>query len=239
MTIHTLENQIQQWSNRDNADFYENTSPTLLDDYAHTSGLNSGCDVDLIWPYIKNAKNILEVGAGYGRVIDHLFRLEFKGAITAIERSPTFCERLRSKYQNRVEILQEDLNHVRLPHQFDAILWMWSGITDFNKDEQKHILKHITQFLSPRGILAIDTVLSEEKIKNSGGMSYGQYYVIQKNRTQIFGFKLDVKSLEAYGRELSLTLIKRFIPYQTETGYKRNLHIFSNGTASRNSNAPL
>jgi len=74
--------KITKWTNCDNHDFYKTIGPDNLYNFSQKAGLTAGCDIDVSKDYWCNAKTVLEVGAGYGRVIDTLLRMDFKGSIT-------------------------------------------------------------------------------------------------------------------------------------------------------------
>ena len=87
---------------------------------------------------IQKSKTILEIGAGEGRIIQGLVNQNYQGKIFAVERSRAFLDHLRKEYSknNNVEILEGDILYKILP-RVDLGLFLWSGILEFNKRDQK------------------------------------------------------------------------------------------------------
>ena len=78
---------MDNWTNKDNAPFYESAPITNLCEVAHMAGLSDGCDLRQIKSYILHSKTILEVGGGFGRVITHLRNMGYNGELYALERN--------------------------------------------------------------------------------------------------------------------------------------------------------
>src|SRR5688500_3720491 len=96
--------------NDKNLDFYNKLGVDPFKELAIRGGFNTYVDLDLIYPYVKSAASILELGAGYGRCIDFFLNKKFKGTITAVEQSNPLMTHLISKYSKikNIELLQED-----------------------------------------------------------------------------------------------------------------------------------
>ncbi len=61
------------------ASFYEQEfAVEALQACAIDRGLDTGCDLEQIFPQLTAAKTLLEVGAGYGRALQHLQRLGYQ-----------------------------------------------------------------------------------------------------------------------------------------------------------------
>ena len=119
---------IKQWSNIDNNNFYEKLASNGLEDIANQGGIATGCDVLYVKDFWENAKNILDVGSGYGRVIDCLLDNNYSGKIVSLERCETLFDSLAKKYLNhsQVRTLKVDLHDLpsSLSEKFQVILWM-------------------------------------------------------------------------------------------------------------------
>jgi len=217
---------IPAWSNCNNAAFYEETPANVFMEFAARGGIDSCCDLELIKPYLDQAKSILEVGAGYGRVIDYLINNNFAAKITALERSKQFFNLLTQKYQNKVNLIQVDLPNYQTTDRYDLILWMWSGISDFAQEEQLPILSLLTKLLTKNGILVIDTLVHSKKLKNES-YSAGKNYVIEVNECKIYGYKPSPEEIDAYAAALNFKQVKHLLEYETNMKLKRNLHILS------------
>jgi len=146
---------LEQWSNVDNDGFFNAWRWNRYKAYLERTGLESGCDIDAIWPQIKDAKSILDIGSGFGRVIEHLRARGYKGHITAIEKCSHMVDFLKKRWSHdaKVQIIHGDILKVIPMQKFDVGLWMWSGIADFNPIEQT---KLIQQFGRSCGALVVD-----------------------------------------------------------------------------------
>lgn len=139
-----------------NLEFYDNLGVDPFKLLAEVGGFNTYTDMELVYPHIKNAKSILELGAGYGRCIDFLIARRYKGKIIAVEQSAKLASYLFDHYDNKVEILQRDIKELRLKEKVDAALWMWSGFIDFSPEEQEQSITRVAGFLNKDGKLVID-----------------------------------------------------------------------------------
>lgn len=165
-------------SNTRNQRFYEKLSIDTLSNLAITGGLDTGSDLILIQKLIEQASSILEVGAGYGRVLKHLQDVCYKGKLTAIEQSHNFFQHLRSMHDTFAQLHHGDIVDFKTDTKFDLILWLWSGIADFGKEEQPLILKKLRSFLHDTGTLVVDTMPIEIQPLNSI-VQHGQDHAIE------------------------------------------------------------
>ena len=154
------ENNQDGWTNKDNADFYEKITASELKEIAELGGLADHSDLKNITDYISNAKCILEIGAGYGRVLDYLLK-HSDAKLIGVERSQTFFNILQEKYrdQDRVKLIHADLFDFVLDERPDLVLWMWSGLAEFSCKEQQIIFEKMTGLLGNGSILIVDTIL--------------------------------------------------------------------------------
>lgn len=213
------------WKNEDVSDYYENMPIEVLQDYAFRGGLADGRDVELAYPYIVNTNSVIDLGSAYGRVINHLIKKKYRGEIYAIERSKKFYEYLRKIYPERVRIICVDIKKFSPLEKVDAILWMWSGIGDFSKNEQLSILHHINSWLKPDGIIILETLMHTLEPKNATS-NKGKSFIICSDHGTFYGYKPSVDEIQLYGEQLGFKYIKH-IDYETATKRHRILHIFS------------
>jgi SAM-dependent methyltransferase len=213
------------WKNEDVADYYENMPIEVLQDYALRGGFSNGCDVDIVYPYISNTSSVIDVGSAYGRVISYITKKGYLGEIYAIERSKNFYEYLKVNYSNNAEIIHADIKNFSPSKKVDAILWMWSGIGDFAKDEQLPILKHLNSWLKHNGVIILETILHTLEPKNATS-NEGKSFVICSDHGTFYGYKPSVDEIQFYGEKLGFKYIKH-IDYETTTKRHRILHVFS------------
>ena len=120
--------------NDKNRDHYNKADLVFQRNLARQGGFDTNVDLKFIYPYIKNAKTILEVGAGFGRCIDFLLKKDFKGKIIAVERSFPFVSHIKATYGNmpNIEISDEDIKTFTPNTKVDTALWMWSIFIEFS-----------------------------------------------------------------------------------------------------------
>ncbi|MGD9108172.1 MAG: class I SAM-dependent methyltransferase [Gammaproteobacteria bacterium] len=148
----------ENWSNTDNINIYKNMPIEAFYQIAIQSGLDTGVDVKTIKKYIRNANSILEIGAGYGRVLAHILNQGYQGKLVAVERNQRFCQFLQSQFYGRADIICDDVANFKTDEKFDLILWMWTGIFEFSKTEQSQMISYLSKLLSKKGYLILDTV---------------------------------------------------------------------------------
>jgi SAM-dependent methyltransferase len=137
--------------------FYEKLQLDNFQYFAEILGLDGGADIAFIYPYLQKARHIVELGAGYGRVVDKLLELGFEGKITAVERVTNSSQYLKQKFGERINVVQDDIRHFMAASPVDCILWPWSGILELNKSEQSQTIRRLKDSLVPDGLLIIET----------------------------------------------------------------------------------
>lgn len=223
-SLHT-ETKFQDWKNKDMRDYYENIPIAELRNFAVKGGFEDGCDIDLAYPYIANTSSLIDAGAAYGRVIKNLVRKGYSGKIYAIERSKNFCKYLNEHFADKAEIIQADIQLFEPTQKVDAILWMWSGIGDFSKDEQLPMLKRMCAWLKADGVIILETILHSLVPKNVT-INQDQNFIVYSEHGTAYGYKPSIKELQGYGEQLGFKYIKH-INYETTTHRQRVVHIFS------------
>ena len=214
-------------ANKQNDDFYENTSPFDMEVFSEKGGIANFCDIKKIFDYIKDAKSILEVGAGYGRVVDGLLHYSFLGKITAIEKSKTLFEFLKKKYKrnSKLSFLRKDiLNEEKLNEKFDAILFLWSGIQDFSPDEQELVLINLKALLNKSGMLIIDSIPEDVHPLESNQVKDYDMHKLTFKGNSVYIHKVSAESISSFGKKLGFKKTLQ-LPYVTETKRNRIVHI--------------
>lgn len=213
-------------NNEKNSLFYDSIPLDLLPDFALRGGLDSGCDLDLIMNYIAKANSILEVGAGYGRVIFNLFEKGYDKKLVAIERSKRFCDLLKQNYDGKVEIINTDIKIFESSLQFDLILWLWSGICDFSQEEQIIILSRVASFLKKDGVLVVDSLLPSTQPANAETHNKKYSIIPGGNNSKLYVYTPSPEEMNTYSKIAGLDYMKS-ISYKTTTNRNRMLYLFS------------
>jgi SAM-dependent methyltransferase len=210
--------------NDSNFNFYNNLGVEPFKKLAVIGGFNSYKDLELCYPYIKDAKSILELGAGYGRCLDFFIENNYKGKLIAVEQSPKLAAYLKSHYSSKAEILQEDIKSLRLNQKVDAALWMWSGIIDFSLAEQLTAVQKISSLISEKGKLIIDiprlgyktyaTHENEQRLHLDSSYGTLDCYIPNETEMKEIGDKSGFKELKT-------------MYYKTSTEKERTIYILS------------
>lgn len=219
--------KLTQWSNNDNQTFYEAITVEGIKQFSQKGGLSNGCDIHLLKPHWINAKSVLEVGTGYGRVIKSLLENNFSGKITAIERSNTLFDYLEKNYSSKANLIKADIcKYNNIQERFDVIFWLWSGIADFAPHEQMLTVIKLSQLLSVGGKLIIDT-MPENVIPLMSNQNQGkQVFLTTVNNATVHTYEPRSEEIKQYGKLASLTNYD-LISCPTDTQRKRWLHILS------------
>lgn len=171
--------------------FYDIISIEQLRNFAKIGGLDTCCDLEKIWPLLRNAGSILEVGGGYGRAIEYLLAKGYKGELAAIEKSEQFYRYLKEQYKIKCYLF--DLMESKINGTYDAIIWMWSGIMEFKPLDEIILVLKLIKALNSDGTLIIDSFYKVED-----DLPFGS----KKNNAQDFSEKLLVNlhdvEFEAY-----------------------------------------
>lgn len=218
-------NEIQ-WSNDDNDLFYAHIKAEGLKLFAEKAGLDDNCDLKQISPYINNAKSVLEVGAGYGRVIDYLINSNFAGKVTAIERNNFLYNYLFCLYKNKVNLIHTDiLNYDEKSEKFDLILFLWSEIAGFPKHNQAQVISQLTALLAKNGKLVLDIISDETKPLLADRLNH-ETYTMNFESSRVYVCEPNEIEIRNYAALNKLSCQKK-ISYVTKTNRERWMFILS------------
>lgn len=218
-----------EWNNSDNNAIYETIKAQGLQQLAQKGGLSTGCDMKQLIPYWSVAESVLEVGAGYGRIIDYLLKQSFQGTITAIERCNALFEYLKNEFTkyNNVDLLHADIRYLtNCDKQFDLILMLWSGIADFSPKEQRLIFAKLAKLLNEKGKLVIDTLPASIIPLDMKQGRVKKVYKQEINGVTVYTYSMSLEEIDNYAQLAGFTNIEHKI-YHTDTGRERLLHILS------------
>ncbi len=144
--------------NKGNSKFYNSFPLGMLNNhFAESAGLKCAFELNhkTIEKLIYSSNSIIELGAGEGRIIDGLIKKDYLGRIYAVERSKIFLNYLKKKYASmkNIFILKGDLLKDDLP-KTDLGIFFWGGILEFSKEEQKQLIKRLSNYCK---VLVIDS----------------------------------------------------------------------------------
>lgn len=214
---------LNSWRNVDNAEYYESIPIATFKKYAVLGGFQSGCDIDMFFEFIKNANSVLEIGAGYGRVLENLIVRGYTGNLYAIERSKKLFTYLQENFHDRVNLINADISHFQPDSKFDAILWMWSSISDFSQNEQIPILQRLLNWLTKDGLLILDTISHKIKLADEFTQQ-DKSYVENAEHGVVYGYIPSIDDMKNYAKILNVS--SQHLPYKTATDRPRVIHIF-------------
>ncbi len=224
---------LKKGTNHKNNAFYQSLKASGLQKLAKTGGLDTNCDLKLLAPYFSQGKSILEVGAGYGRVIDYLLTYNFSKNITGIERCSGMHNYLKTRYKsnNNINLLQCDLFNLSQTityKKFDVILWLWGGIYDFSPLEQQRAVEILSKLLNKNGTLILDTLTEGTTplgAKRSGKITDGEY-LLKSNNATIRVYGPSMLEIRQYAFLSGLSNVQH-INFYTDTKRERALHVLS------------
>lgn len=213
------------WNNQDNQRFYEFLKPTGLYQFAKTAGISHGNDLAPLTEVCSAANHILEVGAGYGRVIDFLLNQGHDNQITAIEYCWNSYSYLTQKYKQteQLTLVHQDICDYKPTNQFDLILHLWSGLADFPKPKQPDIVKKLAKLLAQNGTLVIDSY-ALEVMPLSSKASSPQSFEMTINSHIKYIDEPTTEDIKSYADLAQLNYVE-CIKCQSNIGRNRYLHV--------------
>lgn len=191
--------------------------------FAELTGFDTGIDIDVIYPYIKNAENIVELGAGYGRAIDFLLKKGYTGNITAVERIETLIPHLRNRFGDRVKYLCQDITELSLPQPVEAIVWLWSGILELTVPNQEKSIKHLYSCLQAGGLLALESPYKQVKIV--GTQKENERHIqLRTDWGELNAYLPTDQELRGYAKEIGFSEVDT-VAYISRTGLERVFYL--------------
>ncbi len=204
-----------------NRDFYDRMEVDYLRRAADWAGLQASPDVEHLWPRVGEAESLLEIGAGYGRVLGALICRGFRGRLVAVERSPHFVRALHERFGERVEVRQGEGTSAAAGEQFDVVLWLWSGITEFPRAEQAAVVRQALARVKPGGTLVLEA--PELGSANNATVNFGQRAIVNAS----FGtLRVYIPTEEQMREHAGSDASVRALDYRTGNGRGRVLYIY-------------
>lgn len=205
-----------------NVNFYKNIGVERLKALAREGGFDTWKDLKVIHDYFKDASSILELGAAYGRCLDYFLEIGFKGKIICVEEVDAFYNYLKEHYHEHITLLKQDIKDLHMNEKVDTAIWMWSGIIDFSREEQKHCVKSIAQYINDNGYLIID-------IPRIGFKTFGQHrddqnLYVETPYGNLWCYIPSLIDIDEYAKEAGFKEIQE-IHFETTTNKKRTVYI--------------
>jgi SAM-dependent methyltransferase len=213
--------------NQEQLPLYDKVTSISFKKLAKICGITDYCDIKTLFPYLKNKDSLLEVGAGYGRVIDGLQYHNYPGKIAALEIIPKLCKKLRKKFPT-ISVYERNAlypeSFMSMPY-FDAILMMWGSILDFSEREQQQLLKNFALKLNKSGIISIDLPVTNpaEEINHYNNARD----IIKKYNEKSIIFNIPTtEQIAKFALEAKLK-IKEIINYKSSQSGDREIYILT------------
>jgi SAM-dependent methyltransferase len=207
--------------NDNNIGFYQHIKIDTFKSFAELQGFDTCVDVATIYPYLQNANILLELGAGYGRVVRGLLERGFKGKIIAVERVAELIEYLKLHIPEIVVLEQQDLKKLTIDVAPEAITWMWSGILELSPTEQAHTIQHLHSLMAKGGRLFIEI---PRKVKYVGVHIGEQRIKVEAEWGKIDAYMPRRDELLNYGHQAGFSNIT-WIEYETSK-LERIVYVF-------------
>lgn len=218
------------WNNlTNNQEFYEKKSIVQsLSAFSHQGGLSNHADLKSIEQWITPAQYVLEIGAGFGRVIEYFAKQHSHIKLHALENSQYLYNYLLQKYGQQENCT---LNHGSITNYlpknlyFDTVLWMWSGLSDFASHEQSAVIQQIFKLLKPGGNLCMDVFPRQEHPSNASSVEEHNY-IIKAEDAVVRGYLPSSAEIINYSNKAGFEKIISF-QYATSTNRQRVMYILS------------
>ena len=203
---------------------YYTISPQELLDHSYNLGIFDNSDIEILYdPYIKNLKNILEVGGGYGRVIDSILLRGYQGEISVIEKNPVLFEYLDKKYLNKkqINITKGSILSCNFISKFQASFFLWSVFAEFSCSEQYVVLENLISAMEPSGLIFIEFPDFSQNVFHNN--EYHYVTVAINDRKIKLSFPSE-KKLKQTIKDLPISILS-IKKYKTTKGYNRKIFI--------------
>ncbi|NLR91023.1 MULTISPECIES: class I SAM-dependent methyltransferase [Flammeovirga] len=163
-----------------NVAFYQKMPLDIFKGFADQIGLAGGEDLQQVYATIQEDAVIMELGSGYGRIINSLKANNFKGKIIAVEIVDTLVDILKQNSSDDIQVVQADVCALDWEEEsVDIILWMWSGILELSADDQKLAIEKAYKWLKKGGRMIIECPYNDS-ISKVGMLSNDKKIVVEE-----------------------------------------------------------
>lgn len=211
------------WKNDDNTDSYTAMPIEEFKNYIATSGLENNEDIQAIYDdHIKNTASVLEIGAGFGRVISALIDRDYRGKIVAVEKNKKLYDHLYNNYSNVATIINDDILINRPSQKFDVLLWIWGGFCEIPKSQQLQALEKLIPLLNKKGKIIIDAYRIEDEnsenkhfsMKTKHGMLYCYFASLPEFYRYAETINMEVDAVIDYTKTTVTKIVKSLIIFK-------------------------
>lgn len=181
-------------------------------------------DLEEFSKHVNKTSRILDVGCGYGRILNELYKNNYRNLI-GIDFSDKLIERGKTLYPNLKLSIQKSPNIDFPDESMDAVI-LFAVLTCIIDDkEQQKLLAEITRVLKPNGIIYINDFLLNTDERNL--MRYEKY----SHKYNSYGvFELPEEG--AVLRHHSLDYIKKVTSPFIQIKFNRVVYTTMNGHTS-------
>lgn len=206
----------------ENFSFYKRMDLKDFKHFAHLTGFDTGIDIEILFPYLKDIKELVELGAGYGRAIHFLLEKGYEGKLMAVDRVEKFLELLKEKYGERINTLHQDIRNLKLAHPVDGIMWLWSGISELSAKEQQKAVINIHKNLKKGGVFILESPYKQIKIV--GTHQSPQHITLTTDWGRLDAYLPNEEEIQQYAEAAGFDAFET-IHYKSETGLDRIFYI--------------
>jgi len=206
----------------ENFAFYKHINLKDFKHFAHLTGFDTGIDIELLYPHIKDIKHLAELGAGYGRAIHFLKQKGFQGTITAVDRVARFLNSLKEKYGDTIQTHRQDIRDLALAQPVDGIMWLWSGISELSPKEQEISVANIYQNLTKGGLFILESPYKQIKIV--GTHQSPQHITLTTDWGRLDAYLPSEEEVQTYAKKAGFSSFET-LHYQSETGLDRVFYL--------------
>lgn len=207
--------------NCDNQAIYNYLPLIEFQNLAEQAGLATNPDIECLRDYIVAAKDILEVGPGYGRIIAALAKSAPHANITGIERNQRLYQHLKQCFPTQNFLLQDVLTTSFQP-QYELILLLWSFIAEFSPLEQARLVCVLAKAIKRGGHIAIETIMLGQHHPYANVQS-NQYFEVSNPYGTDHFYVPTLQEIEHYARLANLSF-KKVLNYAAR-GVSRVIYI--------------